>query len=262
MNTETTLYRAHITLGNLVVPPYPGGELFAIDELPGYYPANQAAEVIKAKVILKLDIHHTDAASVRVAKLLTHAQLHERGVSPIAAHRLLESEGWLGFPRYIAPELTYYAFDNPRSVQMFGQMHAGVMQGQVDGRVPFRAVVDQLEDGGDVRRWMVPVGTHLTNLLTPHWDCDGVAEGLPSILARHWELDADCIEVVEVALLDECRLTTRLPGAPLAYLWEYSDGTFGPHLWPEAMTCYDLVPDDLRGYLQLVRESLGEGVVR
>ncbi len=259
MNTETTLYRAHITLGNLVVPPYPGGELYALDELPDYYPDNQVAEVIKAKVILKLGIHHTGADSVQVVGLLNHEGMHRQGVSPIGGLRLLETLAPMGVESYISPEVTCYLFDDPRSVQRWASLHAGVMLDQVRRRVLFRATVDQLLASGEVRSWMVLVGRHI---LKPGEDCDSVFSRLPSILARAWDVDVALLETVEVALLDECRRTTRLPGAPLAYVWEYSDGTFGPHLWPDATTVYDLVPDDLKGYLMLVRESLGEGVVR
>jgi hypothetical protein len=260
LNIDSTLYRARITLGDLIVPPYPGGELYALDELPDYYPANQAAEVIRAKVVLKLGIHHTDASSVQVAELLTHAQLHERGFSRIAGLRLLEIEAPLGCPTYITPERMSYMFDDPRSVQMWSQLHAGVMLNQVSENVLFRAVVYQLNDVGVARKWLVLLGLPFVYRGD---DCDAVFDRLPAMLANCWGVDTDCIDVFSVQLLDECRRSSQLSGVPLAYLWEHRKGSLSNvQLWSDAETYYDLVRPDIAGYLMLVRESLGEEVTR
>jgi len=218
LNIDSTLYRARITLGDLIVPPYPGGELYALDELPDYYPANQAAEVIRAKVVLKLGIHHTDASSVQVAELLTHAQLHERGF-------LLEIEAPLGCPTYITPERMSYMFDDPRSVQMWSQLHAGVMLNQVSENVLFRAVVYQLNDVGVARKWLVLLGLPFVYRGD---DCDAVFDRLPAMLANCWGVDT-------ALTCSRCSYSTNVAAAhsSLASRWRTCGSTEKAH----CLTC-------------------------
>lgn len=250
MNTATTIYRIQIALGKLIVPAYPTGSLWALDELADYYPRNQAAEVMRAKVLLRLGIHHTDADSVRVTEILTHAELHERGQSRIPALRLLESRYDLAFPRYLGPECVMYLFDDRRSVQMWSQLHAGVMADQVGDRVLFRALVDD-ERGNS---WLVLVGCEHLN---PTDDADDVFAKLPEMLSALWGRDIDGIHAVEVQALSEVQRASRLRQVPIGYLWEYPTANHGPYYWPDSLTEYGLIPADLVGYVQMVREGLG-----
>lgn len=252
MNTATTIYRAHITLGNLIVPACPTGNLWALDELADYYPRNQAAEVMRAKVLLRLGIHHTDADSVRVTEILTHAELHERGQSPIAPHRWLEVTQAPAGPRYIAPQQMLLLFDDARTGCMVSQMHAGVMVEEVERRIRFRALV--VPDDDDSHAWLVLIGAE-------HYptsaDTDAVFGSLPNLLGSALQRAPEGLHVVEVQELEDVRFYSRIESCPLAYLWEESRDLRLPYLWPESLMRYDLAPPDLADYLAVVRASLG-----
>lgn len=252
MHTATTIYRAHITLGNLIVPACPTGNLWALDELADYYHRNQAAEVMRAKVLLRLGIHHTDADSVRVAEILTHAELHERGQSPIAPHRWLEVTQAPAGPRYIAPQQMLCLFDDARTGCMVSQMHAGVMVEEVERRIRFRALV--VPDDADHHTWMVLIGAEHYPTST---DTDAVFEALPNLLGSALQRAPEGLHVVEVQELEEVRYRSRIESCPLAYLFEEGRNLRLPYLWPEALMQYRLISDDLAGYLTVVRASLG-----
>jgi len=246
IDVSAMLYRAlatYVGRRNDVLP-YHSRIFWAFAEFSDELNIDDVCRAMHTRIAERLGVPGAEVV-LSVSNIQSAHELQERGTSAVPAHRWLENN-WAGSITYIPPAHTVLLLEG-RTLELFGQMHAGLMAEQVARNVLWRGAFIH-----GVTPWLVFVGAACT---APGADADAVAAALPALLAGPLEVDACEISVIAVQEMTLAQQESqRADASGIAYAWEAFEP---PHeLWPNARTIYSLVPPDIADYMSNVRDEL------